>query len=106
MFQGCGAVATLGLNDLVWLPLVLNGEHSKFLALVGEQNLLPDRDVLTVGVHHDRQSEEIPRGGAVPGHHGVVIGLVHETPFRGEATDHQQLNVTGIAIGAFDAAAG
>ena len=104
MLEGGGAVAALGLLDLVRLPAALDREHGELLAAVGEQQPLADRDAGVVAVEDDRQAEQQAAAGAVRGNHGFVVLLVHEATQGREAPHHQQLHVTGVAIAALDAA--
>ena len=57
MLERGGAVATHRLARFIGLPLALHGHHRQLLAAVGEQQLLAHRDVVALGVHHDRQAE-------------------------------------------------
>ena len=101
-----GAVAALGFRDLVGLPLRLHLENGQVLALVGEQHAVAHHHIVAIGVHHDRQTEQLTRCKPVTGDDSVVILLVHEAPQRGEAADHQQFHIAGIAIGALQGLGG
>ena len=102
MLQGAGAVAAKSLPRLIRLPLALYGHHGQTTALVGQQQSLTDNNVGAIGVHHDRQTKEQARGGAVALHDGLIVLLVHEAAQRGESPHHQQLDVTGVAVTALD----
>ena len=99
VFDRGGAVTTLCFSDLVGLPFVLHVENSEILTLVGEQQLVTNDDVIAVGVHHDRQTEQLTGSQTVAADHGVIVLLVHEPTQGRETTDRQQLHVAGIAIG-------
>ena len=106
MLDRCGAVTALGLRDLVRLPLRLNLENGQILSLVSEQHAVTDHHIVAIGVHHNRQAEELPSRKTVAGHHRVVILLVHESPQGRKATNNKELHITGVAIGALKGLAG
>ena len=101
MLDRGGAVAALGLGHLVGLPLRLHLKHRQVLALVGEQHAVAHHHIIPIGIHHDRQTEQLACSETMPRDNGVVILLVHEAPQRREAAHHQQLNVASVAIGTF-----
>ena len=102
VLNGGGAVAALGFSHFVGFPLVLHLEDGQVLTLVGEQQLVAHHHVIAVGVHHDRQAEQLASSQTMPTDHGVVVLLVHEATQGREATNTQQLHITGVAIGTLD----
>ena len=80
VLQGSGAVAAEGLTGFVGLPAALDREHRQLLPLVGEQKAITEGDRGVVGVEDDRQTEQQAGAGAVLGHHGLVVLLMHEAP--------------------------
>lgn len=65
VLDGRGAVAVLGLEDLVGHPLGLDLHGTDLLALVGEEHPVADLHVLRVGVVDDGQTWRADRRGRV-----------------------------------------
>ena len=98
VLNGGGAVAALGFSHLVGFPLGLHLQNGEVLPLVGQQHRVTDHHVIAVGVHHDRQTEQLAGRQAMAAHDSVVILLMHEAPQGGETAHHQQFHIAGIAV--------
>ena len=105
VLDGGGAVAHLGLQRLVGLPLGLDGDHGDVLTLVLEQHLVANLGVLAVGVEDDGHAEEEVAAGQA--HLLDAVGvhvLVHEALERAEATDGEKLDVARVPVGELEGA--
>ncbi len=102
MLEGGGAVAALGLVDLVGLPAALHREHRQLLALVGEQQPLAHRHLSWSVSNTIGRPNSSPVVVRLPCHHRLVVLLVHEAQQGREAAHHQQLHIAGIAVAALD----
>mmetsp|Transcript_16062 Transcript_16062/g.39988 ORF Transcript_16062/g.39988 Transcript_16062/m.39988 type:complete len:408 (+) Transcript_16062:224-1447(+) len=98
VLQGGGAVHRLGLLDLVGEVLGLHVQGADVLALVGDQQLVADLDILAVGVKHDRDAQQQVVLEAHGVHDALVLLLVQEAGQGGEAANGQQLHIASIAI--------
>ena len=80
MLNRGGAVTTLGFGHLVGFPLGLHLQNGQVLPLVGQQHRVADHHIIAVGVHHDRQTEQLTGRQTMTAHNSVVILLMHEAP--------------------------
>mmetsp|Transcript_5713 Transcript_5713/g.18334 ORF Transcript_5713/g.18334 Transcript_5713/m.18334 type:complete len:427 (+) Transcript_5713:752-2032(+) len=99
VLQAGGAVAFLGLHDLVRLEDGRGVHHSHVLAGPPKQDLVALLDAGDVRhVQGHRQAEELLLRQAHARHHGVVGGLVHEARERAEGAVHQAEHVASLAF--------
>ena len=96
------AVALARLDRLVGRPLARDVEDGELLALVGQEQHVPDLDGLVVRVEDDGEAEQEAVGQAHGLDDGGVLPLVHEPLERREAADDEQLDVAGAAVRELD----
>mmetsp|Transcript_51781 Transcript_51781/g.120805 ORF Transcript_51781/g.120805 Transcript_51781/m.120805 type:complete len:510 (-) Transcript_51781:392-1921(-) len=107
VLQTAGAVALLGLHNLVWLPDRRRLQHRHVVPLPLQQELVALLHAIDLGqVESHREAEELLLRQAHVLHDGVVGSLLHEAGQRAEGSAEEAEDVAGLALVQLDGANG